>query len=380
MFFRSAITIAFLLSSVSCKSQYSGNDIVPSLPETSAFDIQIDTLVTGFSIPWSFVWLPDGTLLVAERSGEIIPVTNGVKGDPVGNVPAVYARGQGGLLNMELHPDFENNEWIYITYSSEDGDEEGAHTKLIRARYRNNTLLDIETLYKGSPNTKKSRHFGSSIVFDKEGYLYFAIGDRGNRDVNPQDTSRDGGKIYRLYDDGSIPEDNPFKDVNGKPTAVFSYGHRNPQGLAMHPETGQIWETEHGPKGGDEVNIIQKGKNYGWPEITYGINYSGTIITKDTAKEGMEQPVIYWVPSIAPCGTVFVTGNQYPGWEGDLLVGSLKFNYLARCDVEGERIMGEEQLATGLGRVRSVRMGPDDLIYIGVEGLGIVRLTSIDKR
>ncbi len=358
---------------ISCEASQLSNsgDQAPVVPTE---EYTVDTVASGLDIPWSFIWLNDGTMLVAEKRGEIIPFVNGRRGDALQNVPEVYARGQGGLFDMVLHPRYDENGWIYIAYASMEGEDGGGNTKIIRARYDGAGLTDIETLYKGKPNTREGRHFGGRIAFDNDGYLYFSIGDRGNRDENPQDISRDGGKIYRLYDDGRIPEDNPFRDEQGQPTAVFSYGHRNPQGLARHPVTGEIWETEHGPRGGDEVNIIEKGKNYGWPEITYGINYSGTIITEDTAKEGMEQPVLYWDPSIAPCGTDFVTGDRYPAWKGDLLVGSLKFQYLALCDVEVNEIRGEKKLLEGIGRVRNVKMGPDDYIYVGVEGLGVVRI------
>ncbi len=211
-------------------------------------------------------------------------------------------------------------------------------------------------------------------VFDNEGHVFFGIGDRGNRDVNPQDITRDGGKIYRLNDDGSIPEDNPFVGESGAKEAIFAYGIRNPQGMDLHPETGQLWEHEHGPRGGDEINIIEAGNNYGWPEISFGINYSGTSFTDDTAKAGMEQPVWYWDPSIAPSGMTFVTGDKYPEWEGDIIVGSLKFGYLVRCNVEGNTVTGEEIIFEGIGRVRDIAQGPDGYIYVATEGNGIKRI------
>jgi glucose/arabinose dehydrogenase len=224
------------------------------------------------------------------------------------------------------------------------------------------------------PNTTKGQHFGSRIVFDNDGYVYFSIGERGERDVNPQDITRDCGKIYRLHDDGSVPADNPFVNTENAKTAIYSYGHRNPQGLIKNPETGAIWDHEHGPKGGDEINIIEKGKNYGWPVISYGINYNGTSFTDITEKEGMEQPVFYWVPSIAPSGMTFVTSDKYPDWKGNILVGSLKFKYLERLVLENGKVVKREKLFEDIGRVRNVLEARDGFIYLAVEGVGIVKI------
>jgi glucose/arabinose dehydrogenase len=318
-------------------------------------------------------FLPDNTMLISEKSGEIILFRNGEK-TSVANVPPVYNRGQGGLMDLQLHPDYATNGWIYISYSSEEGNGKGGNTAIIRAKLENDALSDIELLYKAVPNTTKGQHFGSRIEFDTEGYLYFSIGERGERDINPQDISRDGGKIYRLHDDGSIPPDNPFVDQPNAVKAAYTYGNRNPQGMAIHPLTGEIWIHEHGPRGGDEINIVRKGANYGWPLITYGINYSGTPITDKTEMEGMKQPVHYWVPSIAPSGMDFITSDKYPGWKGSLLVGSLSFQYLERLELDGETVVRREKLLPDIGRVRNVREGPDGLIYVAVEGKGIYRL------
>jgi glucose/arabinose dehydrogenase len=332
-----------------------------------------ELFVDGLQIPWAMAFLPDGSMLITEKSGSIIHFKDGQK-IAVANVPAIYVRGQGGLLDIFLHPDYKNNGWIYLTYASVEGDEKGGHTALMRAKLKDNALVDNELLYKAGPNTTKGQHFGSRIAFDDDGYLYFSIGERGARDENPQDITRDGGKIYRLNDDGSIPEDNPFVGEEGAKIATYSYGHRNPQGLVKHPETGEIWDHEHGPKGGDEINIIEKGANYGWPIITYGINYSGTPITDKTEMEGMEQPIHYWVPSIAPSGMAFVTSNKYPSWNGSLLVGSLAFQYLERLTLEGTKVVNREKLLENMGRVRDVRQGPDGFIYVAIEGKGIYRL------
>ena len=332
-----------------------------------------EMVVPELSNPWGFAFLPDGSMLINEKEGKIIHFKNGEK-TVIEGVPEVYNRGQGGLLDIKLHPNYGENGWIYLTYASSEGEDRGGHTALMRAKLKNNTLVDKEVLYKATPNTTRGQHFGSRIVFDDEGYLYFTIGERGDRDVNPQDLTRDGGKVYRLHDDGSIPEDNPFVDTKNAKTAIYSYGHRNPQGMVIHPKTRDIWTHEHGPKGGDEINIIKAGKNYGWPVITYGVNYIGTKITDETAREGMEQPLHYWTPSIAPSGMEFISSDKYKGWEGNLLVGSLKFQYLDNVYIKDGKVIKEERLLDGLGRVRSINQGPNGYIYVGIENLGIVKL------
>jgi glucose/arabinose dehydrogenase len=321
-------------------------------------------------------WLPDGSMLITDRSGELRYFQNGTLVDePIEGMPEVWARGQGGLLDIALHLDYEQNGWIYLTYSSPEGGE-GANTALMRATLNDDrtALVDQEVLYKAEPNTSRGQHFGSRITFDDEGYLYFSIGDRGNRDVNPQDITRDGGKIYRLKPDGSIPEDNPFVGKDGAREAIYSYGHRNPQGMDMHPETGEIWIHEHGPRGGDEVNKIEKGANYGWPILSFGINYSGSEFAEDTARAGMNQPEWYWDPSIAPSGMAFVTGDKYPDWQGNLLVGSLKFQYIVLCEIEDDTITGQQILFEDIGRVRNIKQGPDGYIYVATEGNGILKI------
>ncbi|PIB38793.1 PQQ-dependent sugar dehydrogenase [Maribacter sp. 4G9] len=342
-----------------------------STPDQVPFDAEL--FVDDLQIPWGFTFLPDGSMLITEKNGDLVHFFNGKK-TKIANAPKIYQRGQGGLLDIELHPDYEKNGWIYLSYASPDGDSKGGNTAIMRAKLDGNKLVQNEVLYKAVPNTTKGQHFGSRIVFDKNGYLFFSIGERGERDINPQDITRDGGKIYRLNDDGSVPKDNPFVGKNGAKTAIYSYGHRNPQGLAVHPSTGEIWDNEHGPRGGDEINIVKKGANYGWPVVTYGINYSGTPITDNTKMDGMEQPIHYWVPSIAPSGMVFITTDKYKGWKGSVLVGSLAFQYLERLELNENNVTGREKLMDGVGRVRSIEEGPDGLIYVGVEGKGIYKL------
>ncbi len=340
-------------------------------PKKNSFTTEL--VMGDIQIAWSMAFLPDGSMLINDKTGQIIHFKEG-KRINVTNVPEVYDRGQGGLLDIKLHPNYETNGWLYLTYASSEGDDKGGHTALMRAKLKDNSLVDKELLYKATPNTTKGQHFGSRIEFDNEGYLYFSIGERGDMEINPQDITRDGGKIYRLNDDGSIPADNPFMDTKDAKKAIYSYGHRNPQGLVKHPETGEIWDHEHGPRGGDEINIIKKGANYGWPVITYGINYSGTPITDKTEMDGMEQPIHYWVPSIAPSGMTFVTSDKYPDWKGNLLVGSLSFQYLERLELQGEKVINRERLLEDIGRVRDVRQSPDGFIYVSVEGKGIYKL------
>ncbi len=338
------------------------------------YSYKAETVVGDLDIAWGMVFLPDGSMLIAEQEGKLIHFKDNQK-TLIKNIPEVFYKNQGGLMDLELHPDYINNGWIYMSYSGNtEKDDKGANTVIVRVKLNEGQLVDQEILYKATPNTNKAHHFGSRLEFDRDGYLYFSIGDRGNRDENPQDIKRDGGKIYRIHDDGRIPVDNPFYNVEGAKKAIYSYGHRNPQGMAIHPVSGKIWIHEHGPQGGDEINIIKAGKNYGWPKITYGINYDDTIITDDTSLPGMEQPLHHWTPSIAPSGMDFVSGEKYPDWKGNLLVGSLKFKYLNRVVIENNKVVKEEKLLENLGRVRTVRQAPDGYIYVAIEQLGIVRI------
>nr|WP_136250935.1 PQQ-dependent sugar dehydrogenase [Ningiella ruwaisensis] len=330
------------------------------------------------AIPWGMVWLNESEMLVTERSGELRMIRDGkLLEQKIANVPAVDARNQGGLLDIEKHPNYDENGWLYISYSGFEGEGEGSNTTLIRAKLDKEAmaLTNIEQLFEAAPNTDNTRHFGSRIEFDDEGFLYLSVGDRGDRDVNPQRLDRDAGKVHRLLDDGSVPSDNPFvSQENANPT-IYSYGHRNPQGMAMHPKTGDIWTHEHGPRGGDEINRIQKAVNYGWPVISYGINYNGTSFTEITAKEGMAQPDWQWTPSIAPSGMVFVDSERYPQWNGHMIVGSLKFAQLVLVEMDGNEIKGHSKLFDGIGRVRSLSMSPDGFLYVGVDGKGIYKVT-----
>ncbi len=343
----------------------------------SKIDFNVETVVTGLSMPWATAFLPNGDMLVTERAGKLRLVKDG-KLDPVEitGLPKVFYRGQGGLLDVVLHPDYAKNGWIYLSYSSpkaegEEGEDNGANTALMRAKLKDHALTDVQVIFKALPNVRSTPHFGGKIVFDKKGYVFLSLGERGKQDA-AQELSKDQGKVVRLHEDGKIPADNPFVKTPGAKPEIWSYGHRNPQGMVMHSSTGVLWEHEHGPQGGDELNIVEKGKNYGWPLITFGIGYDNSIISKDTARAGLEQPVTYWKPSIAPCGMDFITSDKYKGWKGDLLVGSLKFNYIQHLVVRGNKVLSREIILEKIGRVRDIRQAPDGFIYVVVEDKGSV--------
>ena len=334
---------------------------------------EMELIFEDENIIWSIEFFEDNSILAAVKSGSLFHYINGEKIE-IGGLPEIYLRGQGGLMDIVLHPDFKENNWLYFSYASEDTGEKGGNTTISRAKLINNNLVDLEVLYKASPNTRKGQHFGGRLTFDNENYLYFSVGDRGNRDVYPQDINLDGGKIYRINDDGSIPSDNPFFNNPNAKKAIYSYGHRNPQGMFKHPITGKIWTNEHGPRGGDEINIIKKGKNYGWPKISYGINYSGTTITKNKSLPDMEQPLYYWLPSIAPSSFEYISSDIYPNWKGSLLAGALVFKYIERIDLENDKVVYRSKIAEDLGRPRDIKQGPDGFVYVSIEGKGIYKI------
>lgn len=358
-----------LLLVTACDAQDHG----PKISTANTIDYSYEIVADGIDIPWGLSLHSANDFLVTEKAGTLYHVLNGEK-TVIKGLPPVYVRGQGGLLDVAHSPNYEEDGLIFFTTSSPLGEEKGGHTALYSAQLKNDSLVNTSLLYKGDYNTKKGQHWGSRIAFDAKGHIYFSIGDRGNRELNPQDISRDGGKIYRLNLDGSIPDDNPFNTTANSRKAIYSFGHRNPQGMITHPDTGQIWVHEHGPRGGDEINIVKAGKNYGWPLITYGINYSGTPITDSTEKEGMEQPLYYWLPSIAPSGMAFSTSDVYPNWKNNLFVGSLRFEYLERLVLEDNEVIKREKVLDSIGRVRNVEQGPDGYLYIGVEGKGILKI------
>ncbi|MBK8634047.1 MAG: PQQ-dependent sugar dehydrogenase [Saprospiraceae bacterium] len=342
--------------------------------QTEKFAFHLDTVASGLSIPWGIAFLPNAEILVTEKKGDLILIKANGEKVLVSGTPKVSFDVQGGLLDILLHPDFANNNWLYLSYSDyiiEKGDTLSG-TAIDRFTYKNGTLTEPLEIFRGRPYSSAKWHYGSRMVFDDKKHLFFIASDRANQKENPQTLENPKGKIHRVYEDGSIPEDNPFVNTESAVPSIYSYGHRNAQGLAYHAETGVLWAHEHGPRGGDELNIIKKGANYGWPNISYGINYDGTSFTQKVAEEGMEQPVHYWTPSIAPCGMAFVNSAIYPGWNGDLLVGSLRFKYLNRCILKDGKVIQEEVLMKNIGRLRDVRQGPDGYIYISVEEPGFI--------
>lgn len=341
-------------------------------------DYSHELITSEITLPWGIDFLPDGLMLVTDKSGKLYKVVDG-EASEIDGVPEVFFENQGGLMDITVHPDYEENGWIYMSYSKGGKtDSEGkalSTTAIVRAQLKGDKLVKLEEIFEAQPWQPKKGHYGSRIVFDKDGYMFFTVGERQNRDQNPQTLRNHLGKVHRTLADGSAPDDNPFRNSPIAMPTIYSYGHRNPQGLVISPD-GTIWETEHGPKGGDELNIVEPGKNYGWPVISYGINYSGTKFTDITEKEGMEQPVSYWVPSIAPCGMEWVSSDKYGDLQGDILVGSLSFQYVNRCVMENGKVVKEEKLLEDVGRVRAIEEAPDGTIYVGVENIGVVKLVK----
>ena len=368
------LTLTFFLLNFSC-----AQDLKPldnEREDTIIVDeknYEMEVVFEDENLIWGLEILDDNSILASIKSGSIIHYKDGIKKDIKG-VPEVYLRGQGGLLDLELHPNFNKNRLVYLSYAYMKNRDDGGNTAIARAQLVNDSLKNLEVLYKGSPVSRKGQHYGSRMAFDNENYLYFTIGDRGNRNVNPQDISVDGGKVYRINDDGTIPDDNPFIDVPNAKKAIYSYGHRNPQGIFKHPKTGKIWTNEHGPRGGDEINIIEKGKNYGWPKITYGKNYSGTTITKNKSLPGMEQPLYYWLPSIAPSSFEYISSEMYPDWKGSLLAGALVFKYIERIGIKNNKVVSRSKIAEGLGRPRDIVQGPDGYVYVSIENKGVYKI------
>ncbi|WP_127478019.1 PQQ-dependent sugar dehydrogenase [Sulfurivermis fontis] len=333
--------------------------------ESAQQRFRVETVVDGLEHPWSLAFLPDGTLLVSERPGRLRVVRDGrLLPQAVSGLPQIAARGQGGLLDVVPHPQFASNDLIYFSYAA--AGEGGYTTRVARGRFDGGrlALADVQVLFEALPRSRRTHHFGSRLVFDRAGFLYITVGDRGDMD-RAQQLDDHAGSVLRLHDDGRIPADNPFlgrKDVRPE---IYSYGHRNPQGMTLHPDTGAVWLHEHGARGGDEINIVHPGLNYGWPVITHGVDYTYLPIGIGTHKEGMEQPLYHWTPSIAPSGMAFYSGDAFPRWRGNLFVGALAGEHLARLTLDGEKVVAEERLLTTLGRrIRDVRQGPDGRLWL----------------
>lgn len=351
-------------------------------------DYRVVTVADGLVHPWSIAFLPGGDMLVTERPGRLRIVRNGtLLSDSVPGVPPVLAEGQGGLLEVVPHPDFASNRLLYLSFSKPIGEGSEATTAVVRGRFENDQLTNVEEVFEAV--SRGRGHYGSRLAFDRDGFLFITVGDRqvpstGTLEEHPaQDLANHHGKIIRLHDDGRVPADNPFVNRAAARPEIWSYGHRNAQGLAIHPETGEIWITEHGPQGGDELNLIRPGANYGWPVIGYGVNYrTGAAIHAGTHREGMEQPVHLWVPSIATSGLLIYTGDRFPEWRGNMFAGGMVGEQLARLTLDGQRVRSEETLIQGMGRIRDVRQGPDGYIYLAIDDrdgkpTAIVRLEPV---
>ena len=338
---------------------------VASFTEASA-DFQIITIAEDLDQPWGLAFLPDDKMLVTEKSGQLRLISEGrLDPRPIEGLPEIYDHGQGGLLDVILHPNYSRNKLIYLSYVG--GRPGNTGTEVLRGRlnlveYR---LEEAEVIFKMQPKLNSSHHFGSRLLFDDKGYLFVTLGERGEMEES-QSLQTHQGTVVRLNADGSVPDDNPFVGQANALPEIYSYGHRNAQGIAIHPVTRQIWIHEHGPRGGDEINILKSGANYGWPVITYGIDYDGSVISTKTHQDGMEQPVLNWNPSIAPCGMMFYTGDKFPSWKGNLFVGALVRRHLRRIEFDDEgAVAGQELLLEDRHeRIRNVRQGPDGLIYI----------------
>ncbi len=331
---------------------------------------RIETAVSGLREPWSIAFLPDGRVLITEKRGTLRIVEKGVlREEPVTGIPAVDSGGQAGLFDVVLHPDFTRNGWIYLAFSDPQQNAGGktvCMTTIVRGRLSKNAWIDQEVVYRAPVETFRNPggvHYGGRIAFDRDGFLFFSIGERG-RQQDAQSLTVPNGKIHRIHDDGRIPAGNPFVDTPGALPSIWSYGHRNPQGLRINPATGELWEHEHGPRGGDELNRIQRGLNYGWPLASYGMNYNGTPLTEVTTRPDIEPPVTYWVPSIAPCGMAFYGGDRFPKWKNHLFVASLAAQKLVRLELRDHQVVEQETLFKGLGRLRDVAAGPDGFLYV----------------
>lgn len=362
----------------------------------SHHDYRVVTVADGLMQPWSMAWLPNGDMLVTEKPGRLRIVRDGqLLPEAVPGVPEVFYEGQGGLFDVVPHPNFSDNRWVYLSYAKEEGDT--SVTALIRGRLENDRLTNVVEIF--SPQAAGFGHYGGKIAFDNDGYLFLTLGERqaparGDLAAHPaQDLSNHHGVIIRLNDDGSVPDDNPFVGRDDALPEIWTYGHRSPQGLVIHPETGDLWESEHGPQGGDELNLIEPGNNYGWPVIGRGVNYGsiGSPIHAAIGQEGMTQPTHFWVPSIATSGLMVYTGDKFPGWYGSILSGALAGEQLARLHMSDDyrSVIVEETLAYGMGRIRDVRQGPDGYIYLAIsDGNGggrgnfnttaVVRLEPVD--
>lgn len=356
-----------VISSCNQPANSEGQVSQDSIEDTGSYAINI--VSTEVENPWGITWINNEEALITEKSGKILLLKNDEIVDSLSGVPSPYLNGQSGYLDIIKHPNYDDNGWIYITYSKKSGD--GGSTTLARFKIDGNQATDWEDIYQTMPITSGPVHFGSRIIFDNDGYLYFSTGERGVKE-NAQNLKNDMGKVHRLKDDGQIPEDNPFYNTTDAKKSIWTYGNRNVQGMVYDAENNLIYATEHGPQGGDELNLIKKGVNYGWPVITYGIDYDGSVISDLQEKEGMEQPLHYWTPSIAACGLLFYTGDKFPQWKNNIFAGALAKMHVTRIELEDGKYKQEEKMLENKGRVRQISQSPEGYIYILTEGPGQV--------
>lgn len=340
--------------------------------KTQQYSIELHKIADGLQHPWSIAFLPDGEILVTERAGRLRRIVDRqLLAEPVGGLPDIHAVGQGGLLDLALHPDFARNRWLYFSYT--DRTPDGLTTNLARGRYENGTLTAVQRLFSASPRSDQGQHFSGRIVFNHLGYLYLSIGDRGEMQ-RAQERNDHAGSVIRLHDDGRIPDDNPWVGQPNIKPEIYSWGHRNIQGMTVHPTTGEIWATEHGARGGDEINRIQRGQNYGWPLVTHGVNYDGQPISAQTERADLVSPLLHWTPSIAPSGLTFYSGNDFPAWQGQLLSGALKDRLISRLSMtssasngqaSGWQVKEQERFLQQFGqRIRDIRQAPDGSLWL----------------
>jgi aldose sugar dehydrogenase len=375
------LVIALILIVISQRTNAEGLQF-----KSNQHSFEIEIVTEGLSHPWGMVFLTDGELLITERTGKLRYIKNWrLLDEEIKGLPEIREIGQGGLLGIALHPGFKSNHLLYLSYSGKERREYG--TEVLRGIFDGENLNNIDVIFKALPKISNGYHFGSRLVFADDGSLFISLGERGaspaKGDEHPaQQVNNHLGSLIRIHDDGTVPNDNPFAGQFGHKPEVYSYGHRNMQGMALHPLTKRVWTHEHGPQGGDEINIMKPGVNYGWPVITYGANYgTGTKIGIGTHHPEMEQPLHKWVPSIAPSGMLFYTGDKFPEWNGDLFVGSLKFGQLVRLDLQGDTISNEERLLNSeFGRIRDVTQGPDGYIYLLTDESNgkLLRISPID--
>ena len=382
-----AVTSLLLIVAISVPAQSPAQS---SAQRSAQHDFRMVEVAKGLVNPWSIAFLPGGDLLITERPGRLRIVRQGrLLPQSVEGVPPVFAEGQGGLLDVALHPSFSSNRMVYLSFSKPLAAPGQSTTAVVRGRFENDRLTNVQQIFEAK--TQGRGHYGSRLQFDRNGFLFISVGDRqvppeGNLVAHPaQDLSNHHGKTIRLHDDGRVPADNPFVGRAGALPEIWSYGHRNPQGLLIHPETGDIWLNEHGPQGGDELNLIRPGLNFGWPVIGFGVNYrTGARIHEGTHREGMEQPNHIWVPSIGISGLMVYTGDKFPQWRGSLFAGGLAAGKVVRLTMDGQKVRSEESLLQGIGRVRDVRQSPDGYIYVAIEDqegapTAVVRLEPVPR-